>query len=108
MATAGQVAPGSAPLSRAAVPRAGCRRGSRDRVVRDLVHRSLPARTVRLRRRGRPVGAARAGLRIPPPHRLLSPLQPPLIFARESGGVVGTAVTRPGRAQGGRRPRRDR
>ena len=81
VATAGQVAPGSAPLRRAAVPRGRRRRGSGDRMVRDLVHRSLPARTVRLRRRGRPVGAARAGVRIPPPHRLLPTLQPPLIRA---------------------------
>ncbi len=41
----------------------------RDRVVRDPLHRALPARAVRVRRRGNPLGEPRARVRVPPRHR---------------------------------------
>ena len=41
----------------------------RHRLVRDPVHRALSARAVRLRRRRRPLVAARRGLRVPARHR---------------------------------------
>ena len=41
----------------------------RRRLVRDPVHRALPARAVRLRGRRRPLVAARPGLRVPARHR---------------------------------------
>ena len=52
-------------------------RGGRG-LVRDPVHRELPARAVRLRGRRRPLVAARPGVRVPARHRPLPAVLPPL------------------------------
>src|SRR5665647_616028 len=60
------------------------------RVVRDPVHRALPAGAVRFRGRRRPLGAARPGVRDPSRHRPLPALLP--YVSRPGNGVRRTCV----------------
>jgi hypothetical protein len=58
---------------------------SRLRLVRDPLHRPLPAVTVRLHRRRDALAQPRSGLRVPPDHRPVPALQPAALNVCGSG-----------------------
>lgn len=95
-----EVAAGHPPLRRARVPVDGLRRHQRRRVLRDPVHRALPAGAVRLQRRSHAVELARLLLRLRRArHRPLPALHPrrrPGLPRAPRGRLPRTTLPRPG------------
>src|SRR6266511_452935 len=91
VASPGQVAAGHPPLHRAALPRhrrAGLGGGG---LVRDPVHRQVPARAVRLRRGRVPVAQPGHRLRAHPGHRPVPALQPATVTELDHAPIAELA-----------------